>query len=265
MELPAGWSTDAVHANGVELQYYRTGDGPPLVMAHGFYENGRCWEPLASELADEYEVVTFDARGHGASDAPETGYGIDDRVADLVGLIEALGLEDQNPILVGHSMGGSTVAWTAATYPGLPKAVVLEEPAGTYGDPEFGPEERVEIVRDRLDEWSTASIDDIAAEYDDLSPDLARRVALARTECSYRIAEIAREGYPYLPDAFADIERPTLVLKADADPERRVEDLEAADALANGRLVHVPGAGHTVFRDRFEAAVKELRTFLLRI
>jgi pimeloyl-ACP methyl ester carboxylesterase len=265
MDLPADWSTDAVHANGVELQYYRTGDGPPLIMAHGFYENGRCWEPLASELADDYEVVTFDARGHGSSEAPETGYGIDDRVADLVGLIEALGLETQNPILLGHSMGGSTAAWTAATYPAVPKAVVLEEPAGMYGDPEFGPEERADLVRDRLDEWSRASIDELAADHDDLDSDLARRVALARTECPPRIAKIAREGYPYLPDAFTEIERPTLVLKADADPERRVEDLDAADALANGRLVHVPGAGHTVFRDRFEVAVKELRAFLLRI
>ncbi|MEF8757465.1 MAG: alpha/beta hydrolase [Halobacteriales archaeon] len=262
MDLPADWSTDVVQTNGVDLRYYRTGAGQPLVMAHGFYENGRCWEPLASALAEDYEVVTFDARGHGGSEAPETGYGIDDRVADLVGLAEALDLDD--PILLGHSMGGSTVAWTAARHPSLPEAVVLEEPAGMYGDPEYGPEERVEIVHDRLEEWSNAPIDEIAGELDEDDPKLARRIAIAHTECSPRIAEIAREGYPHLPDAFADIECPTLVLKADADPERRVEDLEAADELVNGRLVHVPGAGHTVFRDRFEAAVKELRTFLRR-
>jgi pimeloyl-ACP methyl ester carboxylesterase len=263
MDLPADWSMDTVHANGVQLQYYRTGKGPPLVMAHGFYENGRCWEPLASKLADRYEVVTFDARGHGHSDAPKTGYGIDDRVADLVGLVDALGLE--SPILLGHSMGGSTVAWTAATRPALPKAIVLEEPAGMYGEPEFGPEERVEIVRNRLDEWAAVSMDEITVDQDDLDPELARRVAQARSECSPQITEIAREGYPFLLDAFTEIERPTLVLKSDAEPERRVEDLDAGDRLVNGRLVHVPGAGHTVFRDQFEAARKELRTFLLRI
>jgi len=263
MELPDDWSTDTVHANGVDLQYYRTGDGPPLVMAHGFYENGRCWDPLASDLTDEYTVVTYDARGHGNSAAPETGYGIDDRVSDLVGLLDALALDD--PILLGHSMGGSTVAWTAAKRSRLPKAIVLEDPAGMYGEPDIGPEERVEIVHDRLEEWSNASIDDLAAEHDDLDPELARRIARARTECSPQIAEIAREGYPDLPDAFGEIDCSTLVLKSDADPEKRVEDLEAAEALVDGRLVHVPGAGHTVFRDRYDAAVTELRTFLRRL
>jgi len=58
MNLPDGWTTDTVRANGVKLRYYRTGDGPPLVMAHGFFGNGRCWIPFAESLAAEYDVVT---------------------------------------------------------------------------------------------------------------------------------------------------------------------------------------------------------------
>ena len=134
MNLPDDWTTDTVRTNGVKLQYYRTGEGPPLVMAHGFYANGRCWEPLVSDLSDEYDIVMYDARGHGRSEAPETGYGIEDRIADLVGLVEALSLDD--PILLGHSMGGSTAAWTAAKHPDLPRAIALEDPAGMYGPPE---------------------------------------------------------------------------------------------------------------------------------
>jgi alpha-beta hydrolase superfamily lysophospholipase len=85
MDLPEEWTADTVNTNGADLECYRTGDGPPLLMAHGLYDNGRRWVPLAADFCDEYEVVTFDARGHGRSEAPEAGYSLEDRVADLRG------------------------------------------------------------------------------------------------------------------------------------------------------------------------------------
>lgn len=262
MNLPEGWTTSTVRANGIDLRYYRTGSGSPLVMAHGFYDDGRCWESLAADLADDYDVVTYDARGHGRSDAPESGYAVEDRVADLVGLVDALDLAD--PILLGHSMGGSTAAWTAATHPDIPRAIVLEDPAGMYGDPDLSPDERARLVREKVSDWADRSVESLATEYADREPGLARRLAVASAECSPEIAEIAREGYPLLEEAFVDIECPTLVLKADADTATRVTDLAAADRLAEGRLVHVHGAGHCVFRDRYDAAYAELRAFLRR-
>lgn len=113
MDVPGDWTmandwtvsedctAGTVEANGTTLQYYRTGDGHPVVMAHGFTDNGRCWGRLVSDLAADYDVVAYDARAHGRSAAPETGYTVEDRVADLVGLVDALGLDD--PILYGHS------------------------------------------------------------------------------------------------------------------------------------------------------------------
>ncbi|WP_435361643.1 alpha/beta fold hydrolase [Haloarchaeobius sp. DFWS5] len=263
MDLPTDWTTDSLQTNGVELQYYRTGDGPPVVMAHGFGENGRCFEPLASALADEYEVITYDARAHGHSGAPESGYDIEDRVADLVGLVESLDLDD--PILLGHSMGGSTVAWTAATHPELPRAVVLEDPAAMYGESEMSPGERAEIVREQLAEDAEKTVEERADEYQEFTPEQARRHAVADDECRTAIAEIAREGYPQAPDAFPDIECPALVLLGDREVERRVAAYDAAEALEQGRLVHVPGAGHYVFETRFDAAFAELQTFLRRL
>ncbi|MFC5969960.1 alpha/beta fold hydrolase [Halomarina salina] len=262
MNVPDEWTTGTVHTNGVDLQYYRTGEGPPLVMAHGFYDNGRCWAPLMADLADDYDVVTYDARGHGQSDAPETGYGIDDRVADLVGLLDALAFDD--PVLAGHSMGGATVAWAAADYPDLPRALVLEDPAGMYGAPEMGPDDRAAFVEEALADRDERTVEEeIAREYADVDPEWARRYAVADTECSPAIAEIAREGYPEpLEDRFGDVECPTLLLKSDGDVGRRVEDVEAAARLPNGRLVHVAGAGHYVFQTEYDAAMTELAAFL---
>jgi pimeloyl-ACP methyl ester carboxylesterase len=264
MDLPDGWTTETVRANGIDVQCYRVGEGDPVVLAHGFYDNGRRWVPLAEDLAAEYEAVAYDARGHGRSDAPPEGYGIDDRVADLAGVVAGLDLAD--PILIGHSMGGSTVAWTAAKRPELPRAAVLEDPAGMYGPPDLDPEELVGAVREKLAERAERTVEEeIAEHYPDRDPEQARRLAVADTECSEVIAEIPREGYPPVSDALAAVECPTLVLKSDVDHDRRVQDLVAAEALSNGRLVHVAGAGHYVFGTEYEAAYAELRAFLERV
>jgi pimeloyl-ACP methyl ester carboxylesterase len=265
MDLPAEWTAETARANGIDLQTYRTGEGPPVVMAHGFYDDGRCWIPLAEDLAEEYEVITYDARGHGTSDAPETGYAVEDRVADLAGVVEAFDLVD--PILVGHSMGAATVAWTAAKRPELPRAVVLEDPIGLTGTPDMDPERRVQATLQRLEEREQRTVEEeIEENYEEFDPEWARRSAVADTEVDENAAEIAREGYPApLMEAFADIECPTLVLKSDGDLERRVSDLEAAAELDSGRMVHVPDAGHYVFQTQYEAAVAELRAFLERV
>lgn len=264
MNLPEGWTTETVRSNGVSLRSYRTGDGPPIMMAHGFYDNGRRWVPLAEYLSDEYEVVTYDARGHGRSDAPETGYSLDDRVADLRGVVRELDLDD--PILLGHSMGAATVAWAAANHPDLPRGLVLEDPVGLHDEPDVDPEERAAITRARVDEAADQSVEALIEEhYADVDRTHARRLAVASHECSPRIAAVAREGYPApLAETFPEIACRTLVLRRDADIEQRVGDLDAADSLQDGRLVHVPDAGHYVLREEYGAAYEELRTFLRR-
>lgn len=265
MDLPDRWTTVTIRANGVDLQCYRTGDGPPLVMAHGLFDSGRRWIPLAEDLADEYEVVTYDARGHGRSDAPETGYSLDDRVADLRGVVNEMGLDD--PVLLGHSMGAATAAWMAAKHPDLPRALVLEDPVGLHDQPDLSPDERAAIVHERLEDAADQTVEEIIAEhYPDVAPDHARRLATASLECSPQIAEIGREGYPSpLRDVFSEIACPTLVLRSDVAIERRIKDLNAADGFRNGRLIHIPDAGHYVFLNEYEAAYTELRTFLQRV
>ncbi|HVK02732.1 MAG TPA: alpha/beta fold hydrolase, partial [Armatimonadaceae bacterium] len=75
----ADWTTGYVEgSDGLRFHYARTGGGgPPVVLAHGFSDDGSCWTPVARALAPEYDVVMVDARGHGLSDAPEAGYGVD--------------------------------------------------------------------------------------------------------------------------------------------------------------------------------------------
>jgi len=104
------WYADKIATNGIQLYYTRTGgDKPPVVLAHGFSDDGLCWTPVAEKLAADYDVIMVDARGHGRSDTPEQGYTPIDMAADLAGVITGLGLN--KPTVLGHSMGGSTTMY----------------------------------------------------------------------------------------------------------------------------------------------------------
>ncbi len=98
-----------------------------VALLHGMADVARSLEPLARQLAERYRVLTFDARGHGRPSHPGA-YSVLHYVADLVGIIEAYELHQ--PILIGHSLGGHTVANYAGLYPGRARSVVLLEGMG---------------------------------------------------------------------------------------------------------------------------------------
>jgi len=265
MDPPDSWDRYTVHSRDADLQCYRTGAGLSILLAHAWSDSSLRWVPLVKDLAEDYEIVAYDARGHGRSDAPKTGYGLDDRIADLKAVLRDFELDD--PILLGHSMGAATVARAAARHQNLARGVVLEDPVGVHAIPEDDPDERVESVWEQIEEMSDLSIREIIeAEYRDFKPDQARRLATASLNLRPEAAEVARNGYPSaLADVFSDIACQTLILRHDADIERRVMDLNVADSLPDGRLVHIPDAGHYVFQDEYDAAYAELQTYLRRM
>ena len=65
------WQQGDISSNGIRIHYYRTGgvDKPPLILAHGFTDNGLCWTRTAEALMSEFDVVMVDARNHGLSGA----------------------------------------------------------------------------------------------------------------------------------------------------------------------------------------------------
>ena len=275
-QVPPEWTEGFVEVgDGLRLHYTRTGgDGPPLVVAHGVFDDGRCRIPLARDLQDEYDVICYDARGHGESDAPDSGYSATDRVADLVGLLDELDVTD--PILVGHSMGGDTVLATAAEHPNLPRAVVSVDPASLLAnnaenrDDEDGlSEDDVEGVRQQILWWhdhSKAELlqadDEISGHLDHGNEELAGLLADARLRVSANITEVFRNGWLDPEDVFPAIEAPTLVLRSDVDEQARALDQEQVGLLTDGRLIHVEDAGHCIFRDQRAVATDELRSFL---
>lgn len=127
------WMSGVCKANGIRIHYLRTGGAkPPLALLHGLTANGACWIPLARALAEKYDVVMPDARGHGHSSTPLNGYRYEDHASDVVGLIRGLGLDA--PVLLGHSMGGMTAAMVASQMGTALRGVILADP--TFLSPE---------------------------------------------------------------------------------------------------------------------------------
>ena len=111
-------------ADGIELYIKEWGDGPPVVLIHGWPLNADSWDDQALALADAgYSVIAYDRRGFGRSEQPWDGYDYDTLADDLAAVIEAT--EAESPALVGFSMGGGEVARFLTRHPGVARAAVL--------------------------------------------------------------------------------------------------------------------------------------------
>ncbi len=119
-----------VNTNGIKLHYLdHGGDGPTLILMPGLSANAHCFDGLiAAGLGEQFHVLTLDLRGRGLTDKPASGYALADHAADVIGLLDALGLEQV--ILGGHSYGGFVTMYTAAHYPERVSKLVILDSAG---------------------------------------------------------------------------------------------------------------------------------------
>jgi len=134
------WRSERVPGE-VELAIWRAGDGPdPVVCLHGITAQHRAFNAAARYLAPTRGLVGVDLRGRGDSDKPDSGYGLEAHAADVVRVLDHLGLE--NAVLVGHSMGGFVALKAALAYPERVRALVLLD--GGWPRVERSPEEMTE-------------------------------------------------------------------------------------------------------------------------
>jgi len=103
------------------------GRPPDTLLLHGIGNYGRYWDFFADAIAGRLRLVAPDARGHGDSDKPASGYAPMDFVADAASLIDSLTTE--RPLVVGHSMGGFHATALTLAHPDRVRALVLAAPA----------------------------------------------------------------------------------------------------------------------------------------
>jgi pimeloyl-ACP methyl ester carboxylesterase len=136
--LPDGFTSHVVAANGTTLHAVRGGDGPPVLLVHGFPQDWFEWRHVMPRLAGRFTVVAVDLRGVGGSAAPPTGYDAPGLAEDLAALVEQLGL---GPVhLVGHDIGGWVAYTLTRLRPDLVRSVVVLETLLPGIDPPDAPE-----------------------------------------------------------------------------------------------------------------------------
>ncbi len=270
--LASTWQEGYANANGIRIHYWRTGgDKPPLILLHGFSDDGLCWTTIARELTDRFDIIMPDARGHGLFDRHNKEDPADVQVEDLRGLIESLELKD--PIVMGHSMGSSSAAWFAARYPSIPKAVILVDPRLVQRDPsESARRPSVDYQKSR----AASILERNNMDYESLFDTQMKKFPhWGLTELHFRVISKQRHHpntayrdssrQPSIEKSFAKIIRPTLILKADDPKELQAKNHAVASILSDGSLIHIEGAGHSVHRDRKDLFLEALNAFLNRL
>jgi N-formylmaleamate deformylase len=272
------WTENDLTVNGARLHYCRTGRGEkrPMVLLHGFSDNGLCWAPAARDLESDYDVIMPDARAHGRSERMRPGEEID-LTSDAAEIIRALGL--RRPVVAGHSMGAMTAYQVGVRFPELAGALVLEDPPWILPQPVQDPipqsveeipmvtwaiklpdqtlEELLEQNRKEHPGWSEELVRLLSESKKQLDPaivyPLMEEVHIRETEWLKTIRNVACPMLIITGDpALGGLVTPEVVAK--------IRELNPAAAVVN-----VPDAGHLIRFDEYAAFLEALRAFLKRV
>lgn len=268
------WTEADLVVNGVQLHYYRTGQGdkPPIVLIHGFSDTGLLWTQTARDLEADYDVIMPDMRGHGRSTRVQLGDDVD-MAADVADLIRQLGLN--RPIVGGHSMGAMVTYQLALRFPALVRALLLEDPGWWITPPArvSGTENPMVTWAKRVSSQPMAEL--LAAYHQDhptWSEELIRLMCESKTQLDPTIAEImtARMHSPAYAwqTTLQTITQPMLLVVANSALGGIVTPEVVAKVRAlnpNVIIAQVPNVGHLIRFDNYPAFLAALRSFLQQL
>jgi non-heme chloroperoxidase len=252
-------------STGVALSYVEQGDRaePPVVLLHGFAESWRSFELVLGHLPSSVNALAVSQRGHGASDKPDAGYGLEDFSDDLGAFLEAVGIE--SAVIVGGSSGGYVAQRFAADHPHRTSALVLSGAPRSLRDKPGVAELLREVLElgDPIDPaYAREFIEGILVH--PVPPGFLETLVEAAIEAP---APVWRETLRGLLDAVpptdaATIDAPTLVLWGDRDaflPRADQEGLVAA--IPGARMVVYEDTGHVVHWERPERVAADIAAF----
>ncbi|MBT5369334.1 MAG: alpha/beta hydrolase, partial [Nitrospinaceae bacterium] len=237
-----------ITVNGVKLHYLDKGEGPAMVLVHGFQSSGFAFAPVVDRLSERFRVLVLDLRGHGDSEKPLGLYTIQTFKEDVLAFIDALGLDQVD--YMGQSMGGRTGTMFAIDHGDRLRRLLLvsssaSAPSGAYRAHFEG---LLKIAKSD----GLASIFD-SDNYQSRVPKQLREGALA-IEFRERFLKNTPETYastgnalftmPDLIPRLNEIKVPTWVCHGGDDEGPLAFSDVYNEGLPNARRVIIPGSGH---------------------
>ncbi|GMO20988.1 alpha/beta fold hydrolase [Bradyrhizobium sp. TM233] len=246
-----------IDRDGVNIYYEVHGDGPPLLLTHGYSSTSAMWQGQVDALAKDHKLILWDMRGHGQSDYPDdpSAYSEALTVGDMAAILDAVGAE--RAIIGGLSLGGYMSLAFYRTHPERARALLIIDtgPGFKKDDAREAWNARALATADRLDREGLEVLKSATRERATASHHNARGLALAArgmlTQRDARVIEL-------LPD----IKVPCLiVVGADDTPFLAATNYMAAK-IPGAQKVVIPAAGHAVNIDQPKAFVDAVAPFL---
>jgi pimeloyl-ACP methyl ester carboxylesterase len=252
---------------GHSVAYRQDGDGPALVLLHGFLCDSRCWQRQLTALSDQFTVTAWDAPGAGSSSDPPDPFTITDWGRCLAGFLDALGIERAH--VVGLSWGGLLAQEFYRLYPARVLGLIL---AGTYAGWKGSlPAEASEQRLARCSRESSLPADEFVRRWvpvefftADVSQDLA-------DEMSAVVSDFHPLGFRLMARSLAEtdtseqlpkIDAPTLLLWGDGDQRSPLSiAAQFRDSIPNAELAVIANAGHVSNMEQPEAFTAHVRRF----
>ena len=259
-----------INANGVKIRYIEAGKGAAIVLLHGGTSNLESWTSrgVVDNLAKDFRVIAFDARGHGKSDSPRdpAAYGRQ-QALDVVRILDALKIERAH--IIGFSLGSSTVAQLLTLHP--ERFLTGVQVAGAGRTPEEANDPRIEteaaeIARDCISR--SRVMRQAPAGMKPTEEDIQQRVVACRADKTFDPLAVAASLRGYKDQAvtneqMATVKVPTLGIVGTLD--HTLKAMQALKTIRPGmKLVLLEGVSHTgktgIQGD--PRLVSEIRTFI---
>jgi pimeloyl-ACP methyl ester carboxylesterase len=245
-----------IDRGGVPIYYESHGDGPPVLLSHGYGATSRMWDGQVAALADRWRVILWDMRGHGQSGDPagREHYSQELTVGDMAAVLDTCGVEQA--VIGGLSLGGVMSLAFHIAYPQRVRALLLCDTGPGFRNPEARSKwnERAEDRARLLEERGLGMLGGGA------------EARLGKHRSARGLAGAARgmlaQHDGRLIDSLPTIAVPTLVLVGSEDHNF----LGAADYMTakipNAQKIVIPGAGHAANLDQPEAFNRAVAEFL---
>jgi pimeloyl-ACP methyl ester carboxylesterase len=242
--------------NGIEIDYEVTGNGPTLLLSHGYGSTRHMWDGQHHAFPG-WRVVSWDMRGHGQTDSPADpkAYSAALTVSDMRALLEDVGVE--RAVIGGLSLGGYVSLAFALAHPAMTRALVICDSGPGYRNAEAraGWNQR---AFERAVSLEGKGLDALARR--------SRETQQAVHRSAQGLAHAARgmlaQENSQVIDGLAGLRVPTLIVVGDQDQPFVAPSEYMAKKIPGARLAVIPGAGHSSNLDQPEIFNRVLGEFL---
>jgi pimeloyl-ACP methyl ester carboxylesterase len=256
--------------NGLSIAYERAGNGPLLVLLHGFLFDSRAWRPQLESLSSDFSAIAWDAPGAGRSSDPPGTFATADWADCLVGLLDVVGVEAAH--ILGLSWGGMLAQEFYRRHPQRTRSLVL---ADTYAGwrASLGEATTEQRLANCLRDSSLPSGEVVTKYLPGMHSQFATqevRDGLARIMSSFHpigFRLMARSSAQLdTRDLLPEIRVPTLLLWGEADARSPISVAhQIRGAIPGARLAVIPGAGHLSNVEAPAQFNAEVRSFCLSV